>query len=85
MVLNGTNAASLHAAEKMLFEDAGFDFSAGKTAITTATAAAIIAHADIAKLSFSLGTSAEKFGSSTFKSVGKWLSSISCKVELMFP
>ena len=62
LVLNGTNAASLHAAEKMLFEDAGFDFSAGKTAITTATAAAIIAHADIAKLSFSLGTSAEKFG-----------------------
>jgi hypothetical protein len=62
LVLNGTNAASLHAAEKMLFEDAGFDFSAGKTAITTATAAAIIAHADIAKLSFSLGTSTEKFG-----------------------
>ena len=62
LVLNGTNAASLHAVEKMLCEDAGFDFSAGKTAITTATAAAIIAHADIAKLSFSLGTSAEKFG-----------------------
>ena len=62
LVLDGTNAASLHATEKILFEDAGFDFSAGKTAITTATAAAIIAHADIAKLAFSLGTSAEKFG-----------------------
>ena len=62
LVLDGTNSASLHATEKLLFEDAGFDFSAGKTAITTATATAIIAHADIAKLSFSLGTSTEKFG-----------------------
>ena len=44
------------------FEDAGFDFSAGTTSITTATASATIAHADIAKLSFNLGTSTEKFG-----------------------
>jgi len=62
LVLDATNASSFHAAQKVLFEDAGFDFSAGKTAITTATASAIIVHADIAKLSFNLGTSSEKFG-----------------------
>jgi len=62
LVLDATNATSLHATEKVLFEDAGFDFSAGTTLITTATASATIAHADIAKLSFSLGTSTEKFG-----------------------
>ena len=62
LVLDATNATSLDTTDKILFEDAGFDFSAGKTSITTATATAIIAHADIAKLSFSLGTSTEKFG-----------------------
>ena len=62
LVLDGTNASSLHATDKILFEDAGFDFSAGTTSITTATASATIAHADIAKLSFNLGTSTEKFG-----------------------
>ena len=82
LVLDGTSISSagvnhhttgdvLHATEKTLFEDAGFDFS-GKTTfpdtesinslITTATASARIAHSDIAKLAFSLGTSAEKFG-----------------------
>jgi len=54
-----------------LFEDAGFDFSGETTfpdtesinsLITTATASARIAHSDIAKLAFSLGTSTEKFG-----------------------
>ena len=71
LVLNGTNSASLHAAEKLLFQDIGFDFSGETTfpdtesknsLITTATASARIAHSDIAKLAFSLGTSAEKFG-----------------------
>ena len=62
LVLDATNASSLHATDKILFEDAGFDFSAGTTSITTATASATIAHADIAKLSFNLGTSTEKFG-----------------------
>jgi hypothetical protein len=71
LVLDGTNTDSLHETEKILFEDAGFDFS-GKTTfpdtesinslITTATASARIAHSDIAKLAFSLGTSTEKFG-----------------------
>jgi len=62
LVLDATNASSLHATDKILFEDAGFDFSAGTTSITTATASATIAHADIAKLSLNLGTSIEKFG-----------------------
>jgi len=62
LVLDGTNASSLHATEKVLFEDAGFDFSAGTTSITTAVASATIVHADIAKSEFNLGTTAEKTG-----------------------
>ena len=62
LVLNGTNAALLHASEKILFEDVGIDFSAGTTSITTAAASATIAHADIAKLNFNLGASADKIG-----------------------
>jgi hypothetical protein len=60
LVLDGTDASSLHAAEKILFEDAGADFL--NTAITTATASATIVHADIAKTNVILGTTAEKFG-----------------------
>ena len=45
-----------------MFEDAGFDFSAGTTSITTAVASATIVHADIAKSEFNLGTTAEKTG-----------------------
>jgi hypothetical protein len=62
LTLDATNATSLDATDKILFEDAGFDFSDGTTSITTATASATIADADIAKLSFNLGTSTEKFG-----------------------
>ena len=60
LILDGTDASSLHAAEKILFEDAGADFL--NTAITTATASATIVHADIAKTNVILGTTAEKFG-----------------------
>jgi hypothetical protein len=63
LILDGTNASSLHATEKVLFEDAGADFSAGTTSITTAVASATIVHADIAKSEFNLGTTAEKTGS----------------------
>ena len=62
LVLDGTNASSLHATEKVLFEDAGFDFSGGTTSITTALASATIVHADIAKSEFNLGTTAVKTG-----------------------
>ena len=62
LVLNGINSSSLHATEKVLFEDAGFDFSAGTTSITTAVASATIVHADIAKSEFNLGTTTEKTG-----------------------
>ena len=62
LILDGTNASSLHATEKVLFEDAGADFSAGTTAITTAAAAATIVHADIAKSNITLGTTTEKSG-----------------------
>jgi hypothetical protein len=82
LVLDGTSISSagvnhhttgdvLHATEKILFQDVGFDFSGETTfpdtesinsLITTATASARIAHSDIAKLAFSLGTSTEKFG-----------------------
>ena len=62
LVLNGTNSSLLHATEKVLFEDAGFDFSAGTTSITTAVASATIVHADIAKSEFNLGTTSEKTG-----------------------
>jgi hypothetical protein len=61
LILDGTDAFSLHAAEKILFEDAGADFL--NTAITTATASATIVHADIAKTNVILGTTAEKSGS----------------------
>lgn len=60
LILDGTDASSLHAAEKILFEDAGADFL--NTTITTATASATIVHADIAKTNVILGTTAEKFG-----------------------
>ena len=62
LILDGTNASSLHATEKVLFEDAGADFSAGTTAITTSAASATIVHADIAKSNITLGTTTEKSG-----------------------
>jgi hypothetical protein len=60
LVLDGTDASSLHATEKVLFEDAGADFL--NTAITTDAASATIVHADIAKTNVILGTTAEKSG-----------------------
>ena len=62
LVLNGTNSSSLHAAQKILFGDAGIDFSAGTTSLTTAAASGTIAHADVAKASFTLGTTAVQEG-----------------------
>lgn len=37
LLLDGTNADTLHINEKVLFEDAGIDFSAGTTSIATAS------------------------------------------------
>ena len=62
LLLDGTNADTLHINEKVLFEDTGIDFSAGTTSISTVDGSATIVHADIAKAKFSLGTSAEKTG-----------------------
>jgi hypothetical protein len=62
LLLDGTNADTLHINEKVLFEDAGIDFSAGTTSIATAAGSATIVHADVAKSKFNLGTSAEKTG-----------------------
>jgi hypothetical protein len=62
LVLDGVDSSSLHASQKVLFEDAGIDFSAGTTSLTTATASGTIVHADVAKASFTLGTTIEKEG-----------------------
>jgi len=62
LLLDGTNADTLHINEKVLFEDTGIDFSAGTTSIATAAGSATIVHADVAKAKFNLGTSAEKTG-----------------------
>ena len=62
LLLDGTNADTLHINEKVLFEDTGIDFSAGTTSIVTAAGSATIVHADVAKSKFNLGTSAEKTG-----------------------
>ena len=62
LILDGVDSSSLHASQKVLFENAGIDFSAGTTSLTTATASGTIVHADVAKASFTLGTTAEQEG-----------------------
>jgi len=62
LVLDGVDSSSLHEEQKILFEDAGIDFSAGTTSLTTAVASGIIVHADVAKASFTLGTTAVELG-----------------------
>jgi hypothetical protein len=62
LVLNGVDSTGLHGTEKVLFEDAGIDFSAGTTSITTAAASGTIVHADVGKASFTLGTTTVKDG-----------------------
>ena len=62
LLLDGTNADTLHINEKVLFEDAGIDFSAGTTSIATSNGSATIVHADVAKSKFNLGRTAEKVG-----------------------
>ena len=63
ILLEGTNSSSLHEGQKVLFEDAGADYLSIETTISTASASAKILDVDIAKASFSLGTTAEKTGS----------------------
>jgi hypothetical protein len=63
ILLEGTNSSRLHEGQKVLFEDAGADYLSTETTISTATASAKILDVDIAKASFSLGTTAEKTGS----------------------
>jgi len=62
VVLDGVDSSSLHETQKILFEDAGIDFSAGTTSLTTAAASGTIVHADVAKASFTLGTTAVGLG-----------------------
>jgi hypothetical protein len=62
LVLNGIDSTARHGTEKVFFEDVGIDFSAGTTSITTAVASGTIVHADVAKASFTLGTTAVKEG-----------------------
>jgi hypothetical protein len=62
LVLDGVDSSSLHETQKILFEDAGIDFSAGTTSLTTAAASGTIVHADVAKASFTLGTTAVGLG-----------------------
>ena len=62
ILLEGTNSSSLHEGQKVLFEDAGADYLSTETTISTASASAKILDVDIAKASFSLGTTAEKTG-----------------------
>ena len=63
IVLDGTNSSALHSDQKVLFEDAGADYLSTETTISTAAASAKILDVDVAKASFSLGTTAEKTGS----------------------
>ena len=63
ILLEGTNSSSLHENQKVLFEDAGADYLSTETTISTAAASAKILDVDVAKASFSLGTTAEKTGS----------------------
>ena len=62
LVLDGVDSTGLHESQKILFEDNGIDFSAGTTSITTDVASGIIVYADVAKSSFTLGTTAVKEG-----------------------
>ena len=62
LLLDGTNADTLHINEKVLFEDAGIDLSAGTTSISTVNGSATIVHADIAKAKFIWVRTAEKTG-----------------------
>ena len=60
--LDGINSDGLHGTERLLLEEAGIDFSAGTTTLSTASASATIVHGDVAKASFDLGTTVEKRG-----------------------
>ena len=60
--LDGINSDGLHGTERLLLEEAGIDFSAGTTTLSTASASATIVHGDVAKASFDLGSTVEKRG-----------------------
>ena len=79
VILNGTDDNSLHATDKLLLNGAGVDFSTGTETISTATGSGTIAHVDIAKSDFVLGTTTEKTG--TFDGIENLISEELIKIQ----
>ena len=63
IAIDGTNSSSFHAGDNIINEATGIDYSAGTTVITdSGGASGTIVNADIAKGNFSVGVTAETYG-----------------------